>query len=535
MKNKLTHNLGLKFISLLMAVGIWLIIIYTYDPASTAEFTLDVKILNADAITSLNQVYEVIEGDTVTIRVKGKTSLVKSLKASDFLATADISKLSPTMHASIDVVCTKSNGVEITFLGKVNMLAIRLEDVAQKQFKITVVPEGTVADGYYVGTSTTKPNLIQVSGAKSAVERISEVRVSVDVTAATESLVTDGELKAYDVNGKEIKTGSLTFSKNPVSVYTTIYGTKEVPIEIETEGEAYSGYRLTGIEYEPKSVSVAGSAEALAKVDKIPIPVSIANRITSLEETLQLSEFMPENVFLTDPNASVNVYVAIERLIVKAYELPYENIQLRGTNPEWDYSLVQEGNFTVRIMGLQEELDGLETVSLRPYVELSGSEAEGEYSLVIQFELEERFEVANPPSATVQVREKPGEPPDGGGDEDGGGDDDSGTGGDGTGGTGTGGDGTDSGSDGDGTDGGGTDGGGTGGDEGTGGSAEGGNGSEGEGTAGEGSAGDGRDGTAGEDGSGTDSPDGSEDGAGSGGGGESNADSGGDAQGEGNT
>ena len=198
MKNRLTYNLGLKLISLVAAIIIWLIIIYTYDPVDTADFTLEVTILNEEAITSLNKVYEVIEGSTVTIRVKGNTTQVNSLKASDFRATADISKLSPTYHASIDVVCTKTNNVEISFLGKVKMLAIRLEDVAQKQFKVTVIPEGTPAEGYYAGVSTTKPNLIQVSGAESAVERISQVCVAVDVADATETFTTEAVPKAYD-------------------------------------------------------------------------------------------------------------------------------------------------------------------------------------------------------------------------------------------------------------------------------------------------------------------------------------------------
>ena len=53
MKNRLTYNLGLKLISLVAAIIIWLIIIYTYDPVDTADFTLEVTILNEEAITSL--------------------------------------------------------------------------------------------------------------------------------------------------------------------------------------------------------------------------------------------------------------------------------------------------------------------------------------------------------------------------------------------------------------------------------------------------------------------------------------------------
>ncbi len=407
MKNRLTYNLGLKLISLVAAIIIWLIIIYTYDPVDTADFTLEVTILNEEAITSLNKVYEVIEGSTVTIRVKGNTTQVNSLKASDFRATADISKLSPTYHASIDVVCTKTNNVEISFLGKVKMLAIRLEDVAQKQFKVTVIPEGTPAEGYYAGVSTTKPNLIQVSGAESAVERISQVCVAVDVADATETFTTEAVPKAYDEDGKEIKTGSLTFSKSPVQVTTTIYGTKEVPVEIIAEDSPYSGYRLVGIEYEPKTVILAGDETTLEEISSVQIPVSIANRITSLEETILLEEYLPDNVYLTDPLASVNVQMEIVRLATKIYEVPYEMIQLRDVDQEkWNYTL-EDGVFTVKVMGLQEDLDQLETVGLRPYAEVGELSEEGSYTINVQFELDERFELQDRSAITALLLLRP--------------------------------------------------------------------------------------------------------------------------------
>ncbi len=407
MKNKLTYNLGLKLISLVAAIIIWLIIIYTYDPVDTADFTLEVTILNEDAITSLNKVYEVIEGQTVTIRVKGNTTQVNSLKASDFRATADISKLSPTYHASIDVVCTKTNNVEISFLGKVKMLAIRLEDVAEKQFKVTVVPEGTPAEGYYAGVSTTKPNLIQVSGAESAVERISQVCVAVDVADATETFTAETIPRAYDADGKEIKTGSLTFSKSPVMVTTTIYGTKEVPVEIVAEDTPYSGYRLVNIEYEPKTVIIAGDDKTLEEVSSVHIPISVANRITSLEETLLLEEYLPDNVYLTDPTASVNVQMEIVRLATKLYEVPYEMIQLRDADQEtWNYAL-ENGVFAVKVMGLQEDLDGLEIVSLRPYAEVGDLSEEGTYTINVQFELDERFELSDRSGVTALLTLRP--------------------------------------------------------------------------------------------------------------------------------
>lgn len=408
MRNRLTHNWGLKLISLGLAILIWLVIIYTYDPADTADFTLDVEILNEDAITSLDKVYEVIEGDTVTIRVKGNTSLVNGLKASDFKATADISKLSPTYHASIRVECTKTSNVEISFLGDVNLLAIRLEDLAEKQFKVTVTPQGEPAEGYYVGTSTTKPNLIQVRGAESAVNRIDEVRVSVDVTEADSSLRVEATPKAYDAEGNEITNGRLTFSRESIAVSTTIYGTREIPVEIVTSGVAYDGYRMTDVEYEPKTIRVAGSEEDLDALTAIRIPVNVANRITDLEETYLLEEYVPENVHLTDPEASVNVLVSVERLATRIFEVPYSSVHLRNaSHEEWQYRLMQTGRFKVKVRGLQEDLESLQQVSLRPYVDVSELKEVGEYYLNVQFELEEKFDVQGVSSVTVMLAPLP--------------------------------------------------------------------------------------------------------------------------------
>ena len=409
MRNRLTHNWGLKLISLGLAILIWLVIIYTYDPADTADFTLKVDVLNEDAITSLDKIYEVIEGDTVTIRVKGNTSLVNSLKASDFKATADISKLSPTYHASIRVECTKTNNVEISFLGDVNLLAIQLEDVAEKQFKVSVMPKGEPAEGYYVGNSTTKPNLIQVRGAKSAVERIDEVRVVVDVNGADSQIKAEVAPKAYDAAGNEITTGRLTYSRESIEVTTTIYGTREIPIEVVTTGKAYDGYRMTSLDFEPKSVRVAGTEEELAKLTSIQIPVSVANRITDLEDTFLLDDYMPETVHLTDPEASVNVFAKVERLATRIFDVPYSSIYLSNASHEmWQYRMLQNGKFKVKVRGLQEDLDLLKLSALRPYVDLSVLNEAGEFYLNIQFELAEEFDVQGIATVAIMVAPQPG-------------------------------------------------------------------------------------------------------------------------------
>lgn len=414
MRKKLTNNLGLKLLSLLFALVIWLIIVYTYDPASSATFTLNVEILNEDAITSLNKVYEVIEGDEVTISVKGNTSLINSLKTSDFKATADISKLSPTYHASIDVVCTKSNNVEISFTGKVNMLAISLEDIAERQFKVSVLPNGTPTEGYYIGGFTTSPNLIQVTGAKSAINRIAQVVVPVNVDFVSEDFSAEVAPKAFDADGEEIKTGSLKFSKDTITVFTTVYGTREIPVNIDVQGSPYKGYRVSGLEFEPKTVVVAGEKELLNSIENITIPVNIDSKITDLEENIEVAGFIPEGVYLPDAAESISIQIGIERLGSTTFEVPYDNVQLRNADlASFTYNLPQEGSFFVKVLGPTDRIDKLELTGLRPYIDLSSYTEEGEYSAEILFELETDFQVTDKYSMLVELVEKPVDPEDG--------------------------------------------------------------------------------------------------------------------------
>ena len=87
MKSKVMNNFGLKVISLVVAFIVWLVIINTTNPTITKTFTdIPVKVINENVITSLNQVYEVVDGNMVDVVVKGKRSFVEELTNDDFSA-----------------------------------------------------------------------------------------------------------------------------------------------------------------------------------------------------------------------------------------------------------------------------------------------------------------------------------------------------------------------------------------------------------------------------------------------------------------
>lgn len=409
MKRKWTKNLGLKILSLGLAALIWFIIVNIDDPAISRTFRLSVEKRNEDVIASQGMCYEVLEGDAVTITVKGKRSVVEALTTSDFSAYADLSKLSRWNAVPIKVELTKylteSDTPSIT-IGSVDTLIVSLEETETKQFKVTVVKKGTVEEGYCIGELKTKPNIIQVTGAKSQISKIDEVRVEIDVSNASENFTTSGVPKVYDEDGKEINSSKMTFSTAEVKVVGTLLNTKTIPVEIEIQGNPLHGYRYISTEYEPKSVIIAGDMNALSGVSKIVIPIDISGQYEDIETEINLENYLPDGVILGDESLSVMVNIHIEKLQIKDFTFKIDDIQFKDLNDELKFSY--SGNTTsselvIKIMGREEDLKNLKITDLNPYIDLKGKNKPGNYVIELQFDSVEGIDILNKPTVSIEL------------------------------------------------------------------------------------------------------------------------------------
>ena len=90
----LTNNLGLKLLSIISAVMLWLIIVSINDPVMSQDFTgIRVTMLNEDAVTDKDKVYRIEDNsDFISIKVRAKRSELQKLSSEDFIATADMEK-----------------------------------------------------------------------------------------------------------------------------------------------------------------------------------------------------------------------------------------------------------------------------------------------------------------------------------------------------------------------------------------------------------------------------------------------------------
>ncbi len=402
MKEKLTRNIGLKVLSVILAAILWLIITNVNDPITSAPFSnVPVKILNEDAILSTDMVYEIVEGATIDFTVAARRSIKEKLELSDFEVTADFAKLSDVNAVTIDIKCPRYGDDVTVTEGRYQVMKINREELLSKNFKVTVVSKGEPAEGFYVGEKTAS-TIITVSGPKSKIERIKEIVAEVSVAGASEHLTSYEKLKAYDEEGEEVGGKNLSFSQSYVSINVKIYKIKEIELRINVIGAPAYGYVVSSVDYEPKSIEIAGPDELLAGIKELVIDEDISGVKESIPKEVNLQEELGEGLFLVGDDNSAVINITIGKADTKEVTIWPGDIDVRNLSPELHFDFLTTGAFNLKLIGPADELKNITRSSLEPYIDLKGY-TPGTYTFEIRADLEGYSQIADSTDVSVYI------------------------------------------------------------------------------------------------------------------------------------
>ena len=215
MKKMLTNNLGLKLLSIVSAVMLWLIVVNIDDPVTYQDFSsIRVAMLNEDAVTDKDQVYRVEDNsDLINIRVWAKRSVLDKLSAEDFTATADMEKnIKFGNLVGIEVSCSNRNVRTADITKSRENVVISIEDAASELFNVVVKQSGQADDAYVVGTALPEQSLIEIRGPASVVARINRVQADLDITGFNSDRSEICALTILDNNGAMVDTTYLEYA-----------------------------------------------------------------------------------------------------------------------------------------------------------------------------------------------------------------------------------------------------------------------------------------------------------------------------------
>ena len=402
------HNLFTKILSIVGAVLVWIVIMNIDDPYKTKGFVVSVETINEEALHSVNKVYEVIEGSTASVSVRGKRSIVDNLEASDISATADLSELSDVNAVAIRVRLKKKVSSEVV-LECNQVLKVSLEDMETKQVKVTVDTEGIPAEGYSVGECVARPNVIEVTGGGSVIDRICSVRVKLNVKGASQNFSKMLEPAAYDKRGNRVISSTLSFGETQVKVKAQLLQNKTIPVKAEISGKPAEGYEVVGVDCLPEEIEIAGAEKFLANVSELVIPVDVSGLTSvssSLQQEVEVRDYLSDKITIPEEYQKILVKITIEKLIrkkiqIKAGDIKLQNVDRKCVAEAYDGAKVLE----ITIEGRESEVSGLSENDLAAFVDCDGL-AVGIHKLKVQFKQNESYKIIKGDSVRIVIREK---------------------------------------------------------------------------------------------------------------------------------
>lgn len=378
MRKKILHNWGLKLASLLLAVLLWFLVVRIDDPPETVTFSnVPVKLLNTELLERENKMYEVLGNtDTVRVTVRAPGSIVRELRAADIVAEADMSKLTDINTIEISYAVQNANVEAIR--GDHDFVRLSVEERLTQLFRVQCRTRGEVADGYLVASVMPDQNRVEVTGPKSAVERISYVGVEVDVSGAIANISMSVETQFYDAEDNLLDLPNVTANVSSIHTAVEVLATKEVPVEPNVMGVPAEGYVATGVvECEPSSVRVAGTLTALGGLTKISIPEEVLNitgESSNMVTMVNIRDYLPDNVRLEDSasNGRITATVHIEPLIERTVSLREEDFEIRNIPEGYEVEILEEAQpYELAFMGLEKAVAAVSQEALRGTVDIA--------------------------------------------------------------------------------------------------------------------------------------------------------------------
>lgn len=410
----LTKNLGFKILAVVFAFILWLVVYNTDDPTITVSYTTNVTVENASAVTDMNKCYEVLNGtNTVSFAVTAKRSVLNKLEDTDFTAVADMNRMivnedGDKANVPIEITSKRSNS-SLKYNGKNKYLEVSLEDLMKRRFIITADTSGKVADGYALGEVTvTNPNVLNVSGPASIVNKIDSVVATIDVDGMSMNLSDNVIPALYDADGQEIDTTKLKLSNTTVTIFAKILSVKEIPLVFSTSGVPYGDNRVVEISSKPETIKVKGSSTTLNPLSSLNIPGDVLNVSGASEDittTIDISEYLPDGVELVNASdATVTVTVRIEAYELKKFNLSTSQINVNGLDSNYDLSFDQS-TVAVTVSGLKNDLNKLNTRQLSASIDVTDLGV-GTHQVNLDLNLDEDNYAYQTITVTIEIKDK---------------------------------------------------------------------------------------------------------------------------------
>ncbi|MFS0689665.1 CdaR family protein [Sporosarcina sp. 179-K 8C2 HS] len=333
---------------------------------------------------------------TVNMSIDGPSNLVQSTKLlKDFTLKVDLTSLPMGRHTVKIQTENLSDKLDVRL--DPSTVDVFIEEKISKQFKVDPeLNERLLAEDFYVGKMEVEPSTIQVTGAKSVVESISFVKVSVTgEPGINKSFERKGRVRVLD---RDLNKLNVTIEPEEVTVKVEVKeNSKEVPIVLRERGVPGENIVIDSVFTDTKTVTLFGPQKTLEDIDELRVDVDISKMKES--GTVELNLPKPKGVSkLSVDKIKVNISVTImngedpppdvsitptEEDVTKEFKnIP---VAVKGLDEKYSSTFLKpsDGVVDVTVTAKEDVINSLDASDFDISIDASGTDEEGEHAYPI--------------------------------------------------------------------------------------------------------------------------------------------------------
>ncbi len=383
-------------ISIVLAFCLWIYASNTDNRNSTRTFNVPVEFLNTSVLESNGLVLSDKEDTIVKVEIEGRRSVISSVKKEDIVATVDVSSLDEGEKYA-DIIVHAPSSVSVVRVNP-SQLRLTVETKVTEDKEVVVDFNGTTASDVEAVCTDISTEIVAISGAKSAVSRVSYLSASVDTSKLSNDEKTFvAQLVPMDSNGNEVE--NVAIALNEVSVKACLYNVKTVPLNVLTVGSLPDSLELASIDA-PEKVTLAGPASELKNISEISTTAVDLSQISSSTE-VELKADVPGNVRLASTQSQLTAVITVRKMSVRSFTLKTEDISLTGV-PAGKTATCDDQSVSIEVRGTDSSIESLSSEDFTLSADCSQLDT-GTHEVTLSVELSERAKQAEITVSSVSV------------------------------------------------------------------------------------------------------------------------------------
>jgi YbbR domain-containing protein len=297
--------------AVLLAIAVWIMAVNSSDPSVEKAFPnpIPLEIMGQ----SSNMVITTELPGNVALSLRAPSSVWTTLltEKAPVRAIIDLSGLSEGVHIVPIQIQIGLKPIEVRSYNP-RSVSLELEPLATSEFEIKVINQGSLPVGYQSEVPVLSNTTATVSGARSRVARVVEIRAIINLADVTSDISKAITLQPLDSSGVLVK--GVNVSPEKITYTQAIAergGYRNVVVKVVTVGQIANGFKLANLSVFPPTVTVFSSDPVL--IDNLPgyvetQPIDLTGRNETFEQTVNLR--LPSGVQLIE-NQMVTVTVGV--------------------------------------------------------------------------------------------------------------------------------------------------------------------------------------------------------------------------------